>query len=253
MTVEATASPLAQAKYRDLMERMCRESPHVWAEQRRGFTNSALHREWYRLAQVEDRLTVLAPRDHAKTEVFTINMNAWRVCYSPGMEIVCFGNVDDQAKILKSRITAAVKEVRPDLVAGATKDDENEIRFANGAWLRTAGARKAVRGGHPDVIVGDDVLEESTTLTDYQRKKTARWWFGTVSGMAHGGDSPRTLPDGRKVRYPATKIHLVGTPFHDADLLMGMKKNEIYSYRRYSAEFDPARLPDPRSLAVEIA
>jgi hypothetical protein len=45
-------------------------------------------------------------------------------------------------------------------------------------------------------------------------------------------------------------VHLVGTPFHSSDLLMGMRANPIYEYRRYSAEFD---VTGDDTWAVEVA
>ena len=54
------------------------------------------------------------------------------------------------------------------------------------------------------------------------------------------------------MRMPATRIRLVGTPFHTDDLLMSMRRNPVWAFYRYAAEFDPpaaqtrgiARCPD---------
>jgi len=111
------------------------------------------------------------------------------------------------------------------------------------SMITVAGAGKAVRGAHPDVIIGDDVLEEATTSSAHMRRKTERWWFGTV----------RTLPTRARVTLPPTLGRLAGTSFHADDLLMSMRKNPIWAFYRYSAEFDPAQLSRPGdSLAVEI-
>lgn len=98
-----------------------------------------------------------------------------------------------------------------------------------------AGAGKAVRGAHPDVIVGDDVLEEGNCMTALQRKRMERWWFGTIGGMTHPG-TWRTLGQG-KACMPPSKVFLVGTPFHRQDLLMNMRTNPMYEFRRHAAEF----------------
>lgn len=90
-------------------------------------------------------------------------------------------------------------------------------------------------------------------MTDHQRKATARWWFGTVGGMSHPG-TVRAIGRGQqvqRVRMPPTRVHLVGTPFHRQDLLMGMRENPLYEFRRYAAESDPGDAV-PGSLAVEI-
>jgi hypothetical protein len=49
------------------------------------------------------------------------------------------------------------------------------------------GAGVGARGIHPDLIVGDDVLDDDNALSSAQRKRMERWWFGTVGGMSHPG------------------------------------------------------------------
>jgi len=88
-------------------------------------------------------------------------------------------------------------------------------------------------------------LTDASTSTNLQREKVERWWFGTVAPLAHPGvHRPlgwgNTKPQGHQptLFHPATKIVLVGTPFHQNDLLMKMKQNTAYTFRRYSAEYD---------------
>jgi hypothetical protein len=71
----------------------------------------------------------------------------------------------------------------------------------------------------------------------------------TIGGMAHPGTTRRVLGN-QRVQMPGTKVFLVGTPFHEEDLLMSMKKNPLYQYRRYSAEFQASNLVD--GWAVEV-
>jgi len=155
----------------------------------------------------------------------------------------------EQAQALKSRIDTAMEETAPWMLDPPIKQNTMMTQYLNYSMLSVAGAGKGVRGAHPDLIIGDDVLEESTSLTNFQRQKVARWWFGTIGGMAHPG-TERFIGSG-KVEMPATRVILVGTPFHAADLLMGMRENPMYRFRRYAAEYDPADLVD--GLAVEVA
>jgi hypothetical protein len=222
----------------------------VWAERKRGFTLAPFHREWYRLAATMPRLCVVAPRDHAKSETFTINCTAHDSIYHPGTWTFIFAATGPQSAELKDRVDLAVHEAEPWMINGAWSRQRNDTVFANGSRVTATGALSAVRGAHPDVIVGDDVLEEQSTATEYQRKKTNRWWFGTVANMAH----PRTMRVVRRigrVTFPPTRIRLVGTPFHSGDLLMGMRTNPLYAFYRYQAEYDQQDL-QPDSWAVEI-
>lgn len=231
------------------IEMLCRANPGVWAEEKRGFVNADFHWEWYRYLTRAKRLAVVAPREHAKTEVFTVNATAHRVIYQPGIWTYLFASTLEQAEKIKERIDNAVAEVQPDLFDSAQSASVKESVYANGSRLTVAGAGKAVRGAHPDIIIGDDVLEEGNCLTAHQRKKTAQWWFGTVSNMAHPGTT--RFVKGKRIDMPPTRVFLVGTPFHAQDLLMSMKENPMYRYRRYSAEYDPKALMD--GCAVEAA
>ena len=155
----------------------------------------------------------------------------------------------DQAKEMRQRIKVAVEETAPWMTKPMLRENSQELVFRNGSRVSVAGAGKAVRGAHPDVIVGDDVLEEGNCMTALQRKRMERWWFGTIGGMTHPG-TWRTLGQ-RKVWMPPSRVFLVGTPFHRQDLLMGMKDNPMYEFRRYAAEFGPDDLVD--GLAVEVS
>lgn len=230
---------------------MCEAHPGVWAERRRGFTNADFHWEWYDLATQHRRLAIVAPREHAKSECISINYVCWRIRYVAGLKVVIFANTEDQAARVKARIDQAMSYAEPHLMP--IRDPARLYTvFTNGARVDVAGAGKSVRGEHPELIIGDDVLEEEAALSLLQRQRTNRWWHGTVAFMAHGFGTDRVV--GRtSLRMPATQILLVGTGFHESDLLMSMKKNKLYRYRRYAAEFDPERCPIEGSLAVEAS
>lgn len=245
------ADLLAGASEAEIDEFVCQHDPAAWAERKRGFTNAAFQEEWYDLVLHAKRVAVIAPRDHSKSEVFTVNATAWRSIYRPGIWTYIFAATGDLAKELKSRIDSAIMESHPDLVLKAIKKTTTQSLYANGSRVTVAGAGAAVRGAHPDIIVGDDVLEEQSALTEHQRKKTERWWLGTVGGMPHPGKY-RVVPRLGRVWFEPTQVFLVGTPFHASDLLMGMRQNELYEFRRYAAEYDPSALV-PGTWAVEVA
>lgn len=228
---------------------LCRIDPGVWAQEKRGFCNAPVHDEWYALLQKHARLCVVAPREHAKTEVFTVNATAWRSIYHPGTWTYLFAQTKEQAQEMKERIDSAVEHSNPELINGMKVQTKTESRYTNGSRVTAAGAGKAVRGAHPDVIIGDDLLEEDAARSQTQRTHIERWWFGTVANMAHPGTS-RRLPTGRIVTMPATRVVLVGTPFHQKDLLLMMKDNPLYHFRRYAAEYRQSDLVD--GLAVEV-
>lgn len=236
----------------ELEELMCKEHLGVWTARRRRLEMAPLHYEWCELRMTESRLCVVAPREHSKSETFTVNGTAWDSIYKPGTWTYIFANSADQAIAMVGRIRQAVETTAPWLVTSAFRDTQREITFGNYSRVSSAGSGKAVRGAHPDVIIGDDVLEGGNTYSKVKRDATRDWWFGTVGGMAHAGTF-RTLGPGKdapRVWMPPTRVFLVGTPFHKGDLLLNMKTNPMYKYRRYAAEFEPHELVD--GLAVEI-
>ena len=182
------------------------------------------------------------------SETFSVDSCAWRIVYRPGIQCVVFTADVEVAKELKERVDTAVAQHDQDLVDGATIKNVKRTTYANGASIRVRTTGQRVRGLHPDHIVGDDVLTDENTGTHKQRKKVARWWFATVEGMAHPGTY--RVVGKHKVWFPPTTMHLVGTPFHASDLLLGMRTNPVWRYRRYAAEFDPSDLV-PGTWAVD--
>lgn len=249
---EESLEVLRAVPYDDAMELASKASLGVWSERKRGFTHAPLHWEWSELAQTRKRLAVVAPREHAKTETFTVNQIAWRCIYTPGLWCYVFAQTGDQATRWKERIDKAIGEAAPWMIAGEHGMNTTQSVYANWSQVDVAGAGKSVRGMHPDVIVGDDVLEEGNCMTSLQRKRMERWWFGTIGGMAHPGTTRTLGKSDVVVALPPTSVHLVGTPFHQQDLLMGMRENPLYHYRRYAAEFRPDDLV-PGTFAVEVA
>lgn len=241
---------LAALSLDDAIELAKREHLGVWTERTRGFENAEFQWEWSDLAMSERRLCVVAPRDHSKSETFSVDSCTWRIVYRPGCQCVVFTSDVEVAKELKERVDTAVRQHDESLLDGATVKNVKRTEYANGASIRVRTTGQKVRGLHPDHIVGDDVLDEANTLTHYQRKKVERWWFGTVEGMAHPGTW--RIVGRHKVWMPPTTIHLVGTPFHASDLLMSMRVNPVYRFRRYAAEFAPSDLV-PGTWAVEAA
>jgi hypothetical protein len=184
--------------------------------------------------------------------VFTVNQVVWRCTYQPGIWVYVFAQTSDQANKLLERIRVAMAETALDLLEGAHAGNMGTVTFANWSRVDVAGAGKSVRGAHPDLVIGDDVLEEGNSMTAHQRRAMARWWLGTVGGMSHPGTTRRLgySADSPKVYMPPTRVHLVGTPFHQQDLLMNMAENPLYTFRRYAAEYEPDMLLEGHAVEV---
>ncbi|QOP66145.1 terminase large subunit, ATPase domain [Arthrobacter phage DanielleIgnace] len=252
LTAEHTQR-LLQADPDELRELLCKQSLGVWTQEKMRLPMSPLHWEWCRIRQTEKRIAVVAPREHAKSETFTVNGTAWESIYTPGLWTYIFAQTFDQSKEMLQKVRKAIMVANPDLVRNAIEDNKTTLQLSNYAKIQCAGAGKATRGVHPDVIVGDDVLSDGSASTLKQREDVRKWFFGAVGGMAHPGTT-RTLGEGKKsvsLWFPPSRVYLVGTPFHQQDLLMDMRKNPVWRFRRYAAEFHPDDLV-PGTMAVEV-
>lgn len=230
--------------------------PGVWAELILGYQNEPFHWEWYECEICYPRLCIVAPRESAKSEVFSVVTTAHKARRT-GFWQYLFSDTLDQAKDLLSRTMTILAETDPHLLDPLYRDAEDEKILANFSRITVAGRGKKIRGQHPDRIVGDDILDDKSTDTHLQRKKVHRWWFGTVAEMAHGpivrrlGWGKIRPPEVRMIQVPPTNIVLAGTPFHEEDLLLGTRSNRLYHFRRYQAVYEPGDLI-PGTMAVEI-
>jgi len=213
----------------------------AWATVKRNLTNSWHHKQWCELALDEriSRLCVVAPRDHCKSEVFSVELPSHKTLYVPNHWTYIFSRTGPLADEILKRCVEAMREAEPEALRNPRKWNLKDKQLANGARITASGVGTSVRGGHPDLIICDDILDEKNSATDYQRKKVLTWFTGTVTPMAH----------------PRTKIIVVGTPQHQLDLLMGyLQYNIEYLWLCYPAEIADELYEEYRSgRHIEIA
>lgn len=199
-----------------------------WSHHIRRFENPLHIKEWYGLIdqvlfQGLRRLCVIAPRDHAKSEVFVVSTVTYLAKY--GMDlgwkwVYIFSDTQPQANEMIDRCYTEINKCYPELTNRMLKNDVMEKKLRNGFRFMGRGAGASVRGAHPDLIIGDDVLNDGNSANNQGREKIKNWWSQTVTNMAK----------------PTSAIILEGTVQHELDLLMSMKDNPSYMFRKYSAE-----------------
>ena len=202
-----------------------------WVKIIRGYKNiPKFHYEWYDVAQDDKlkRVCILAPREFAKSDIFAVSYPVWKVINNPNYWVYLFSNnTEPQAIDLLARCEKVIMnhypELKPSYGGLGGSWHKTQIVLVNGSRITAKGQGVAVRGGHPDLIIADDILDEDNCLTEYQRRKLKRWFFETVSNMAK----------------PGTKIIVVGTPQHEGDLLYkDLRENPLYFWRRYYARYE---------------
>ncbi len=208
-----------------IAEFCCKYDINFWSQYKRGFYNPPHIIEWNGyinsvIHRYIKRLCIIGPRDSAKSEVFAVNLICYLARY--GMELgwdwlYLFSDTQEQANEIIDRGKTAIEITYPDLLINMMKDDVKEKRLASGFRFTGRGAGASVRGAHPAIILGDDILNDKNSDTNKWREKIKRWWFQTVTNMAR----------------PDSAIILEGTVQHELDLLMTMKDNPSYTTRVY--------------------
>lgn len=211
----------------DIIEFVCKYDLGSWSFLKRGYDNPPHILEWYGFINKVlfgeiKRLCIIAPRDHAKSEVFAVNTVAWCSHYGKDFGInwvYIFCDTQPQANDILDRIAVAIAQCYPDLANYPKRWERRDKIFSNGFRVTVRGAEASVRGAHPDLIIGDDVLSDSNSSSNTTREKIKSWWRGTVTNMAK----------------PTTRIILEGTVQHQLDLLISLRENPTYIWKRYPA------------------
>ena len=206
------------------------------------------HEDLFVKLAAHPRLAICAPRGHGKSTTLS-TYASWRLTFEPGLEVVVFSSTEILASKLKRKMDQALFEGAPHLMP-SRPPSENRTLLANGSVLESFSAGSATRGLRPDLIIADDVVTEETSSSSLARSRQWRWFVADVLGMAHGGVS-RTV-HGERIDFAPTQVVIAGTPLHYSDLLMSLRREQMWAWVRYAAEFNPDELPDWPSPAVEL-
>ena len=124
------------------VEFLCRNDINIWSELYRGFNNPPHIRVWHKLINGvifggSKRLCILAPRDHAKSEVFAVNTTAYLAKYGKNKWkwVYIFCNTQAQANEIIFRIHDAIGKCYPELLSGIVRDEVREKIYSNGFRL----------------------------------------------------------------------------------------------------------------------
>lgn len=163
------------------------------------------------------------PRDHGKTEIFINDLPLRRICNNPNVRILIVQKTAVEARKAISVIKTELEEndqLRADYADHwqrmvGVRDIVNRAGMVDdktGAWgtnrlyvkrtrrskdptVEAVGVGGAITGGHFDLIIFDDVLDDENTKTETRNQSIINWFFGTIL----------------QLREPHTKIIGVGT------------------------------------------
>lgn len=180
------------------------------------------HVEWDELL-TENRVNILAARDHGKSYFWTFAYPIWRARFWKGCMIYIFSATQQLAesflKMIKDEILE--NEALEDMIP-ATGDrfwSAKEITTRQGSRIRARGYGVKVRGGHPDYIVCDDVLGDDDIYSETIRRKNIDYYLSSITNMI----------------VPGGQIVVVGTPMHQGDLYHELTVSGEYVCKKYPA------------------
>lgn len=228
-----------------LHEHLCRESLAYFAKHKLGMDVAELHLEWSEACSTTNRLAIQAARDHGKSAFWSYAYPIWQAWRRPGS----LGVLMSSTANLAQELLDIVKHGHPGDPDAAAEGEgggnrglqglldhpllghlvdkacwnKREIRLTNGSVIRARGYGSRLRGGHPNWIVCDDVLDERSMYSEIQREKTKTYFRSAIVNMVlkHG------------------QIIVVGTPFHRDDLYGYLAANPRYTFIKF-----PALIPD---------
>lgn len=222
------------------------------------YATAPFQKEIFDFTESEDTkmLAIVAFRSSGKSTIITTSLPIWAVLgklQKKFVLIVCQTRVQAKQHMMNMRQELESNELlKNDL--GPFKEEEGEwgsssLVFSNlKARITVASSEQSIRGlrhhqHRPDLIIGDDVEDLSSTKTQEGRDKTYQWFTGDVLPL---GDTH-------------TQIILVGNLLHEDSLLMRIKsdikaerrKGVFCSYPLLDAEgvaLWPGKYPDKESI-----
>jgi phage terminase large subunit-like protein len=191
-----------------------------------------------------DRISILAPRGHAKSTWLSIIYPIWKIATNREIKIIIVSDTGDQAgmflRAIKDELEANERLIEDfgtfyQKPASGSPNvwracDITVIRYsrAKEPTIVCGGTGKRIIGRRADLIIVDDPLNEENTENEKQRQKTLRWFRKTLT--------PIVNPD-------TGKIVVIGTRKHPQDLHSELGKNPRYRQFVFRALGDDGETP----------
>lgn len=148
------------------------------------------------------RSLFIAPRGFAKSTLCSRFFPLWLAVYGKKKDIFLISATIPLAKenlrIIRNEIEGNEKLVEDFGELQSDKWTEEHLVLTNGAIIRAKGQGFQIRGFRPDMIICDDLEDDSVIYSKEQRDKLENWFFRTLL--------PTLKPDQNLV-YIGTKLH----------------------------------------------
>lgn len=215
--------------------------PHYLVDQdtREPVDFAEFHHEIFAIVQsrkTKKREAWAAPRGHAKSTIMCTIVVLWWICNKLKRFILIVSDTSSQAEAQLQTVITEIEEneaLQEDFHLGPAFDRrgnvvawrDDEISISNGVTVAAKGAGKSIRGlkkkaYRPDAIIIDDLENEESVRTKFQRDKLESWLLKTL------------LPLSSK----NADVYYIGTILHyDSVLARVMRKADVWNVKLWRA------------------
>jgi predicted phage terminase large subunit-like protein len=170
---------------------------------RQGWKVGKLHEEWNEHWHTYQCLRIIAPRDHLKSFFWSEALALRWAKENPDGQIQIYRKTEKLGIQTLDRIKKWSKiPYFRDLRNKSVLDNKTQLRFGNGSEIFVGGYGTAGRGGHPQLIILDDVIDTDVIYSDEQNQKSKERFASEILPMAE----------------PDTRIVMIGTVQREDDL-----------------------------------
>jgi len=188
------------------------------------------HADWLKF-EMENRYTILlAPRGHGKTTIHSVAYPIWKLCHDPNLRVMILS----KSSALAQRVLSEIKwhfEVNEDLIEFYGDLTNKDVKWTNEevmlsrskdvpfkeSSITARGLDSAIIGGHYELIICDDIIDEKNTTTAQQRDKVRNTFEKVVRPMLE----------------PWSEMHFVGTRWHEYDIYGELMESRLFNGRVY--------------------
>ncbi len=192
-----------------------------------GYETPKHFRDWNKIIQGNELICLLASRGFGKSVFSTFVYPLWRMFRGDVLEIVIFScNKDESSRRLehiRNEIESNPWLAHLDNSGGGSWGKERFVtkpprdNFKKGIEVTAMGISSARRGRHPHLIILDDILTETTTITMDQVKHVFNY---VIMNM---------------LKAKNKKLIIVGTPFDYDDIYADLSENPSFTFRKFPA------------------
>ena len=175
--------------------------------------------EWEQLVLTNDRLLIVASRDHGKSSFFAKLYVLYELILRPGIEVMLISYAENQVIKLITGIKDWIDHkdgLRPLKPIGDENWSRTALNLTNGSRLESGTFGSALRGGHFDLIVVDDPVRDER---------------GPDPEMQLDYFNRAIVP----MVKPSGKMIVTGNFVYEGDLIESLEKNPAYKVGIYPA------------------